>query len=76
MWLLEAHYEQQEEELELLNHTIKTAIASINSKKNLKLFNKNKKATTNSEAKNKKEPKRFNTKEEKLKELEELKKLF
>lgn len=76
MWLLEAHYEQQEEELELLNHTIKTAIASINSKKNLKLFNKNKKATTNSEAKNKKGPKRFNTKEEKLKELEELKKLF
>lgn len=66
MWLLESHYEQQEENLELLNHTIKTAIASVNSRKNLKLFEKKEKQKT----------KRYNTKEEKLKELEELEKLF
>lgn len=71
MWLLESHYEQQEEELELLNHTIKTAMASINSRKNLKLFDKKEKQTQET-----KTIKKFDSKEDKLKALEELKELF
>lgn len=45
VWLLEAHYEAQREELELLGYVIKMSVASAHSGKDIKLFKDAKKVS-------------------------------